>query len=133
MHTHFDEVELGLVVNLETLRAVLKGLSADGKRWWIASDPYDAAVTGYVSIGHGHPSCNDRLNTLYFRIPVLSDATLGGRTNRIVLLLDPAVLTSESAGYYVENGRIVQDGLEDFASFYHPVKHALLARLQSGD
>jgi hypothetical protein len=43
-----DEIGLGFVVNLETLREVLKSLSVRGRRWWIASDPADAIDT------HGH-------------------------------------------------------------------------------
>jgi hypothetical protein len=34
-----DNVELGFAINLGTLREVLKGLSMNGRRWWIASDP----------------------------------------------------------------------------------------------
>jgi hypothetical protein len=65
MYVDLDEVELGFVVNLKTLRDVLKTLSRDGKRWWIASDPHDAAANGFLSIGHGDPQCNDRLNTAF--------------------------------------------------------------------
>ena len=39
MDLNVDSIELGFVVNLETLREVLKGLSVNGRRWWIASDP----------------------------------------------------------------------------------------------
>jgi hypothetical protein len=81
MEIDFDQVELGLVVNLTILREVLKSLSIDGKRWWIASDPQDALTTRSITIGHGDPRCTDRLNTLYFRIPVLGNETPRGGTD----------------------------------------------------
>jgi hypothetical protein len=40
-----DEVDLGFVVNLETFRDLLKAMSVDGLKWWIASDPNDAIDT----------------------------------------------------------------------------------------
>jgi hypothetical protein len=47
MDIDINGVELGLVVNLKTLREALKGLTINGRRWWwIASDPYDAAARG---------------------------------------------------------------------------------------
>jgi hypothetical protein len=129
-----DEIELGFVVNLKTLREVLKTLSIDGNRWWIACDPYDAFARGYVSIGHGNPHCTDRLNTLFFRIPILSSEIPKAGTDRLVLLFDPSTSFPEEPGYYyLENGRVMQDPLEDFSCFYHPIKCALIARLQSGD
>jgi hypothetical protein len=133
MDVDLDEVELGLVVNLTILREVLKALSIDGKRWWIASDPYDASARGYVSIGHGDPNCSDRLNILHFRIPVLGNETPRAGTDSLVLLFDPSTSFPEEPGYYLENGRVMRDALEDFMSFYSPIKSALIARLQAED
>ena len=42
MDLNLDEVDLGFVVNLETLREVLKSMSVNGLKWWVASDPGDA-------------------------------------------------------------------------------------------
>jgi hypothetical protein len=39
VNLNLDEVDLGFVVNLETLRGVLKSMSVNGRKWWIASDP----------------------------------------------------------------------------------------------
>jgi hypothetical protein len=133
MDADFDEVELGLIVNIKILREVLKTLSIDGKRWWIASDPHDAATTGYISIGHGDPHCTDRLNTLHFRIPTVGNETPRARTDRIILLLDLSTCSAEESGFYLENGRVVEDSLEDLISFYFPIRNALIARLQAGD
>jgi hypothetical protein len=133
MEIDFEGVELGMVVNLNTLRMVLKALSVSGRRWWIASDPYDALERGYISIGHGDPHCSDRLNTLYFRIPLLAHQPLMTGAERLIFLLDPSTCHSEQPGYYLENGRVVQDYLEDFMSFYLPIKNALIARLQAAD
>jgi hypothetical protein len=133
MDVDFSEVELGLVINLKTLREVLKGLSIGGKRWWIASDPQDAVDDGAIFIGHGDSRCVDRLNTLTFRIPILNNETPRGGTDRIVALLDPSTLSSKEPGHYIENGRVTQDLMEDFFCFYYPIKRALIARLQAGD
>ena len=127
-----DEVELGFVVNLETFREVLKGLSIDGKTWWIASDPYDAAETGYILVGHGDPESRDRLNLLVFRIPVLNNEIPRAGTDRLVLLFDASTSSAEEPGYYMEDGRVMQDLLEDFRSFFYPIKDALIARLLAG-
>lgn len=133
MYTSLDEVELATVVNLETLREVLKSLSVDGKRWWIASDPRDAVAEGYISIAHGDPGCTDRLNTLHFRVPVLNDETPVGGTDRLVVLIDESTSFPQEPGFYLENGEVVEDPFEDLMSFLEPVKHALVARLRAAD
>jgi hypothetical protein len=126
-----EQVEVGFVVNLDTFREVLKGLSINGRRWWIASDPHDAVETGYISVGHGDPECTDRLNILLFRIPVLNNEMPRAGTDRLVLLFDSSVASAEEPGYYIENGRIMQDCLEDFACFFYPIRDALVARLRA--
>jgi hypothetical protein len=131
MEIDFYQVEIGLVVNLAILREVLKSLSIDGKRWWIASDPQDSLTTRSITIGHGDPGCKDRLNTLYFRIPVLGNETPRGGTDGLVFLFAPSTSAAEEPGYYIEDGRLVQDFLEDFVCFYRPIKCALIARLQA--
>jgi hypothetical protein len=125
------EIELGFVVNLKTLREVLKELSINGRRWWIASDPYDAAARGYVSIGYGDPQCEDRLNTVYFRFPIVRDVTPTTSRDRLVLLIDPSTCMPEAPGFYLEAGRVVEDSLEDFLCFYPPLKRALITQLQN--
>ena len=131
MEIDFDQVELGLVVNLTILREALKSLCIDGKRWWIASDPHDALATRSITIGHGDPRCTDRLNTLYFRIPVLGGEIPRAGTDGLVFLFDPATSTAAEPGYYIEDGRVVQDFLEDFLCFFRPLKRALIARLEA--
>jgi hypothetical protein len=130
MDIDINGVELGFVVNLKTLREALKELNINGRRWWIASDPYDAAARGYISIGHGDPRCEDRLNTVHFRFPIVGDVTPKISADNVVLLIDPSICTSEAPGFYLENGRVVQDALEDFLCFYPPLKRALITRLQ---
>jgi hypothetical protein len=132
IHDDLDDVELGLVVSLDTLRGVLKTLSVDGRRWWVASDPHDAAETGSLTIGHGDPNCKDRLNTSYFRVPVVSSAAADCHRVRLVLLFDSSCVTAEEPGFHVEEGIVMRDALDDFSAFFEPIKAGLMARLQAG-
>jgi hypothetical protein len=131
MNFNLDGVELGFVVSLETLREVLKSMSVNGRKWWITSDPSDAIDTQTVTIGHGDPGCDDRLNTLYFQVPVLNERTPMAGTDKLTLMFDWTVVSPEQPGFYVEDGRIFNDSVEDLKSFYDPIQRALLAKLQS--
>jgi hypothetical protein len=131
MELNLDEVDLGFVVNLETLRDVLKAMSVNGRRWWIASDPSDAIATHTVTIGHGDPGCHDRLNTLYYRVPVLNEEMPMAGTDKLTLMLDSSVVSAEQPGIYFEDGRVGPDSVADLQSFYDPIQRALLTKLQS--
>jgi hypothetical protein len=133
MDVDFSEVDLGFVVSLGTLREVLKAISLNGKRWWIASDPHDAAETGFITIGHGDQKCVDRLNTLYFHIPVVGNQEWKTRTDRLIVMFDSTTVTAEDPGYYIDDGRVMQDTVEDLCSFFEPVEWALIDRLQARD
>lgn len=131
-HCANDNIEIGFVVNLETLREALKTLNIRGRRWWLASDPADAIDDGYVVIGHGDKNCTDRLNTVSFRVPVLTRQTPYGGTGRILLLFDASVIAADQPGFYLADGLIEQDFLEDFQCFFRPLKDALIQRMQTG-
>jgi hypothetical protein len=130
MDFSLDQIDLGFVVSLETLREVLKSMSINGRKWWIASDPRDAIDTHTVTIGHGDPFCHDRLNTLYYRVPVLNDETPLAGTEKLVLMLDSSIVWAEQPGLYYEDGRVLNDSLADLESFFDPIQRALLAKLQ---
>jgi hypothetical protein len=124
-----SEVEMGFVVSLGVLRNVLRGLNIRGRRWWISSDPHDAAEDGYISVAHGTIGAYDRLNTLHFRVPVIGNA--GSKfTDRLILMFDPSTTTAVEPGYYLHDGRILEDPVEDLTSFYEPIEEALIARLR---
>jgi hypothetical protein len=131
MNINLNEVDLGFVVNLETLRELLKAMSVDGRTWWIASDPSDAIDTHTVTIGHGDPGCEDRLNTLYYRVPVLNEEMPMAGTDKLTLMLDSSVVSAEQPGIYFEDGRVFKDSVEDLQSFFDPIQRALMAKLQS--
>jgi len=127
----FNDVEIGIVVSLGTLRGVLKTLSVDGKRWWIASrDPSAAMENGAVTVGLRDARCIRPLKTVYFRIPIV-DPVRSWSTDRILLLFDPTVIVDIEPGYFLERGRFVQDCVGDFENFFFPIKRALLDRLRS--
>ena len=128
MSVDFSELELGFVVSLGTLREVLRDLNIHGRRWWLASDPEDAVEIGYVILGHGCEGCVDRLNTLHFRIPEVGNDG-SKKTDRVILMLDSSTASAEEPGYYLLDGRITEDPVEDFFNFYGPIEQALIARL----
>ena len=130
MEIDISEVELGFLVNLQTLREVLKELSIDGRRWWIACDPMDALESHSLTVGHGDPNCTDRLNTLYFKVPVLNEERPVGGNDRLVLLLDSSVILPEQPGLYMEDGRVLKDDFTDMECFYQPIRQALITMLR---
>jgi|SRR6185437_1580912 len=130
MYINFDDVDLGIAVNIGTLRKVLAGLSGSGRRWWLASDPADAIERGYVTIGYGDPGCRDRLNTMYYRVPVLNQEPPMDGTDCTVVLLEAGVISAEQAGLYREGGRVLEDPMEDMECFWLPIKRALAGKLQ---
>jgi hypothetical protein len=131
MDFSLDEVDLGFVVKLETLREVLKSMSINGRKGWIASDPLDAIESHSVTIGHGDPRCHDRLNTLYYRVPVLNEQRPTAGTDQLRLMLDSSVVWAEQPGLYFEDGRVGRDSVADLEAFFDPIQRALLAKLQS--
>jgi hypothetical protein len=125
-----SEVEMGFVVSLGVLREILRGLNIKGRRWWVSSDPHDAAEDGYISVAHGTFGAYDRLNTLHFRVPVIGNE--GTKfTDRLILMFDPSTAIAVEPGYYLNDGHILEDPVEDLVSFYGPIERALLTRLQA--
>lgn len=111
-------VEIGIVVNLRILRSVLKGLSANGRRWWIACDLRDAMENGAVTVGFGDPRCRDPLNRAFFQVPVVQEPS-SGTPDGLLLLLDPSTIVSGDVG--------------EFDEFWAPLKEKLISRLRGGD
>jgi hypothetical protein len=130
MDINLDDVDLGFVVNLETLREGLARLSDNGRTWWIASDPADALDRGYVTVGHGDPGCLNRLNTLYYRLPLLNEESPAAGTGHLDILLHPSIVRPEQPGLYLERGRVLHDEIEDIQSFFFPIQRALAKRLE---
>jgi hypothetical protein len=130
MEIDVSEVEIGFVVNLETLREVLQGLSVGGRRWWIACDPLDALDRRSLTVGHGDSACKDRLNTLYYKFPVLNcEKPLAG-PDRLVLCVDSSVISAEQPGLYMEDGQVLEDVFADTECFFRPIRQALIELLK---
>jgi hypothetical protein len=51
----------------------------------------------------------NRLNTLYFDVPVLNALKPSTGIDRQILLLDSSVISAVDAGLYMENGRVLED------------------------
>lgn len=127
-----DQIDLGFAVSLETLCQVLKTLNNDKRRWWIATAPCEAVESGYLRIGYEDRENSDLLTRIYFQLPVLSKSLRQSGADRIVILLDASCCIPDQAGLYVaEKGQIEHDVLEDFTSFYYPLKRALIHQMQA--
>jgi hypothetical protein len=126
MEINLDDVDLAIVVKVEILREVLRKMSVNGRRWWIACEPEYALEKGYITIGYGDPNCLDRLNTVLYRIPTLNtDRPLGG-PDQLVVLLDSSVVTPEQPGLYRDGDNVVEDEIADIEDFFIPIRRALV-------
>ncbi len=129
MEINLDDVDLAVVVNVEILRKVLGKMCADGRTWWIACESAYALERGYVTIGYGDPGCVDRLNTVYYRVPILNSDQPPGGPDKLVVLLDSSVVTPEQPGLYRHGNRVVEDEIADIEDFYVPVARAMVLML----
>ena len=126
MDLNLDDVDIALVVNVEILRQVLRKLSHNGQKWWIACEPAYALEDGFLTIGYCEPGCVDRLNTVYNKVPLLNDdAPLGG-PDKLVVLLDSTVVVPEQCGLYREGDRVLEDEVADIEDFFVPMVRALV-------
>jgi len=123
---------VGLVISVGKLRSVIRCLGVNGRRYWIASDPADALETGAITVGFGGRECTDPLNRAFFRIPIVGEGA-GVTPDSIILLLDPAVITSEDRGYHLDKKRFIAECPVDFDEFYSPLKNELLRILHTGE
>jgi hypothetical protein len=130
MEIDVSEVEVGFVVNLKTLREVLQGLSVGGRRWWTACDPLDALERQSLTIGYGDTGCKDRLNTLYYNLPVLNSHKPLAGPDRLVVCVDSSVISAEQPGLYMEDGRVLEDVFADMECFFQPIRQALIELLK---
>ena len=126
MEFNIDDVDIAVVVNVEILREVLKKLSANGKRWWIACEPAYTLESGSVTIGYGDPGCVELLNTVYYKLPILNQEMPLGGPDSLVVLVDSSVLVAEQAGLYREDDRVLEDPVADMEEFFMPIARALV-------
>ena len=127
MELNVDDVDLAVVVSVEILRQVLKKLSVNGHRkWWIACEPEYVLESGFVMIGFGDAGCLDRLNTIFYKLPILNeDPPLGG-PDKLVVLLDSSVVVPEQRGLYREGDRVLEDEIADMEDFFTPILRAMV-------
>jgi len=123
------DVEIGFVVNLRTLKEVLQTLKVEGRRWWLACDPEDAIHQRFVEIGYGYPGCDDRLNAVIYRFPVLDGYLPKYRRPDLIVGIDRALA---DLSYSRPSKGEVMDSvsyMEEFSEFFAPLRGALIARM----
>ena len=82
--------------------------------------------SGFLTIGYGDPGCVDRLNTVYYKLPILNeDPPLGGPDKQVVLV-DSSVVVAEQCGLYREGDRVLQDEIADIEDFFTPIARAMV-------
>lgn len=128
----YGNVTIGLVISVEELRSVLRGLKVNGKRYWLASDPDSASEIGMITVGFGDRSCSDPLNRAFFRIPIVRESAEGS-PDRLMLLFDASVIEQEDRGYQLAEKQFISESPIDFGDFFCPLKSEPVKRLQSGE
>lgn len=126
MEINLDDVDLSVVVNIEILREVLRKMSCNGKRWWIACEPEYSLDRGYISIGFGCPGCVDLLNTMYYRLPILNTSLPTGGSDNLLVLVHSSTVTAEQPGFYEHAAGIGTDEFADIEEFFVPIRRALV-------
>ena len=126
MDLNLDDIDVAVVVSIEILREVLKKLSVNGKRWWIACEAAYTLESGFVTIGYGDRGCVDRLNTVYYKVPILNEDPPPGGPDKLVVLLDSSVVVAEQCGLYREGDRVLQDEIADIEDFFTPIARAMV-------
>src|SRR6266567_4099133 len=64
---------------------------AQQRGYEIVEEYIDHGFSGTITLGYGDPGCEDRLNTLYYRVPILNEERPMGGPDRLVVLLDSTV------------------------------------------
>ena len=86
----------------------------------------EVVEAGFLTIGYGDPGCVDRLNTIYYKLPILNeDPPLGGPDKQVVLV-DSSVLIAEQCGLYREGDRVLEDQVSDLEDFFTPILRAVV-------
>jgi hypothetical protein len=65
----------------------------------VGGDPQDAGKCRYLTIGHDDQNCKQRLNEIWFQIPVISFVAPRYPRGRLVLLLDYSCIQAEAPGF----------------------------------
>lgn len=126
MEVNLDAVELGVVVRVEILRQVLKGLTTDHREWWIACELDSAFERRYLTLGFGCQGCTDRLNTILYQLPILNAERPIGGLDHLVVLLGSSVVAPEQPGLYRDGNGVVKDEIADIEDFLIPIRRALV-------
>ena|ERR1022692_331229 len=129
-----EDVDLGVVCNLETLRATTANLRVGGQRWWVESDLEQALKSGSVIVGYGDRRCVDPLNSSVFAMPILNklSAVRGKGRNNLLVVLHPSTLSSGEPPLFMDRCLVTDECRAYFEEFYYPLVDALARRLRLG-
>ena len=115
------------VISVKALREVLKEISTDEGRWWIAEDRPHNVVVGFT-LGK---MLADELNNILFKFPKIANVWLFGEDGEIVCMY-PISRETIQRGLYWDKDRLVCDEVRDWEAFWPPIKAAMAKRYSGG-
>jgi hypothetical protein len=125
----------GYILSIADLRRVLADISHGSRRWWIQNnftllrDPDEQ--TFWLTLFHSNPAPDQMTDEISFHVPVLLSSVVRWNEESALVCLDPEVIRPHGEGLYLENDRVVGDFMEDWITFWEPLKQALLTLVGS--
>jgi hypothetical protein len=117
----------GVIVSMDDLQEKLQSISC-GPRQWMAKlvrvAPGQERVTPvYAEVWFSNPTSADMPTEICWRFPVLQNCVW--RETESFVCLHPSLAIPVQEGLYLDGDRLLGDPLEDFFSFWPPLREAL--------
>jgi|SRR6185437_10414081 len=117
----------GVILSLADLQTKLRTIS-NGAHQWTAElarckPVQEGWTTFYAEIWYSNPSPRDMPNDLCYRFPAFRDRFWGDGESFVCL--HPGLAVPVQQGLYFEGERLLGDCIQDFESFWPPIREAL--------
>jgi hypothetical protein len=122
-----NETGFGIILSMNELQDKLRTISSGSRRWtaelvFIECDE-KGPTTVCAEIWYNNPVSPDMPNEICWRFPVLRQLSCGEMESFVCLHASLAVPVQ--GGLYFDGDRLLCDPLEDFYSFWPPIREAL--------